>query len=116
MWEVCKKFNGNSPATAAEWAERLQEGPLEDCFRDVRGNLKSARACATIVGNLFRAYLDDHFEIEGRRFSLFADNPRGTSHPPIYGFREVTPCPVVGIVRARPGAPALHPCRRAAEP
>ena len=89
MIDACQRYRTASFVSAGEWAERLAEGPLEDRFTDRRGNPKSKRSRSTVVGHLFRGYLGEELELDGKRFSLVADHPRGPSHPPVYGFREV---------------------------
>jgi hypothetical protein len=88
--EIARERHGDAPASAAAWVERLGE-VLEDRFRDRRGNPKSAKARATIVGSLFRDYVDGRFPVDGRVFLLERAFPEGPTHPPVYGFREVAP-------------------------
>ena len=89
MIDACQRYRSASFVSAGEWAERLAEGPLEDRFTDRRGTPKSKRSRSTVVGHLFRGYLGEELELDGKRFSLVAEHPRGPSHPPVYGFREV---------------------------
>ena len=91
MMDACQRFQTARFAPASEWAERLAEGPLEERFTDRRGNIKSKRSRSTIVGHLFRSYLGEQLELDGKSFFLVAEHPRGKSNPPVYGFREVTP-------------------------
>ena len=61
-----------------------------DRFTDRRGNSKSARAKSTIVGNLFREYLDTEFTVGGQKWRLARSYPEGEKRKPSYGF-EVVP-------------------------
>lgn len=87
MLEVAQLHHAKPAATSAEWVERLKDGPLEDRFKDRRGNPKSARACSTIVGSLFTEYLDARFSVDGKAYEL----ARAYPHWPTYVFKQVTP-------------------------
>ena len=88
MREICAAHNGQAPATASEWAELLKDRLMEDRFKDRRGNFKPARSMATIMGTLFKAYLDASFEVEGRAWRLVQSYPRGPTHSALYHFEE----------------------------
>ncbi|MBN1320526.1 MAG: hypothetical protein JXA87_06775, partial [Thermoleophilia bacterium] len=87
---IAQEHHLRPPATAAAWVAWLGE-ILEDRFKDRRGNPKSARACATIVGSLLRDYVDARFPVGERTFLLERAFPEGPTHQPTYGFREVAP-------------------------
>ena len=89
MLEVAQLHHAKPPATSAEWVERLKDGPLEDRFRDRRGNPKSARACSTIVGSLFTEYLDARFSVDGKAYELARAYPNGPTRSPTYAFKQV---------------------------
>ena len=64
----------------------LVRAELEEKLTDGRGNAKPVRAQATIVGQLFTAYLDGTtFPVGDERFRLRRDVPR-KGHPPVYSF------------------------------
>ncbi len=86
--EIVRAHRDKPPSPASRWVEWL-EAILEDRFKDRRGNPRSARAKATVVGSLFRDYLDARFTVEGRRYEIVRSYPDGATHPPTYGFREV---------------------------
>jgi hypothetical protein len=65
--------------------ERLEE-QLGERFRDRRGNAKSTRAKSTIVGNLFREYLDTSFVVESKSWRLVRTYPEGEKRKPAYHF------------------------------
>jgi len=88
MLEVAQLHHDKPASSAAQWSEWLEQGPLEDRFRDRRGQLKSARSRATLVGSLFTEYLDSLFCIDGRTYALERNFPEGPSRSPMYGFRE----------------------------
>ncbi|MFN7145348.1 MAG: hypothetical protein ACK4YP_16365, partial [Myxococcota bacterium] len=84
--DVCAAHHANEPKTAGEWAAALVGGVLEERLTDGRGNAKPARAQATIVGQLFGAYLDGAtFPVGETRYRLRRDVPR-KGHPPVYCF------------------------------
>ncbi|MSQ03535.1 MAG: hypothetical protein EXR71_16865 [Myxococcales bacterium] len=85
--EVCAAHHADDPRTAAEWASVLVGGVLEEKLTDGRGNAKPARGQATIVGQLFGAYLDGTttFTVGEARFRVRRDVPR-KGHPPVYCF------------------------------
>ncbi len=89
MVEIAAEHHARPAATAADWAEWLGEGPLEERFKDRRGNLRTARARATIVGGLFNDYLDTTFDVDGKTFELVREEPSWARRSPTYGFREV---------------------------
>ena len=89
MLEVAQLHHASPQATSAEWVDRLKTGPLEDRFKDRRGNLKSVRACSTIVGSLFTEYLDTRFSVDGRAYELVRDYPNGPTRSPTYAFKQV---------------------------
>ena len=86
--EIAQEHHGRSAATAAEWADRLASGAMEERFKDRGGNLKPARARATLVGSLFGEYLDARFAVDGRRFRLVREYPEGEGRKPTYRFLE----------------------------
>jgi len=88
MLDIVAEHRGKSPAPAAVWVDRLQE-QLADRFKDRRGNPKSTRARSTIVGNLFREYLDTRFVVEGQGWRLVRTFPEGEARKPAYHFEEV---------------------------
>ncbi|MCK6529684.1 hypothetical protein L6R50_19735 [Myxococcota bacterium] len=89
MVEVCATHRDRAPATAEQWAAVLVDGVLEERLKDRRGNPRPKRSQATVVGRLFSAYLDTTFTVEGRRYRLVQEHPRGSTHPPTYAFAEV---------------------------
>ncbi len=88
MLDVVREHHGGSAASAAEWVKRLEE-LLGDRFKDRRGNPKSARSKSTIVGNLFREYLDTRFVVDGTSWRLARSYPEGEGRKPVYEFEEV---------------------------
>jgi hypothetical protein len=64
---------------------------LEDRFRDGRGQARSARARATIVGSLFTDYVGTRFELEGKAVEVVRIAPAAAKRSPEYGFRGVAP-------------------------
>ena len=88
MLEVIRDHAQRPPAAASQWAEWLAE-LLEDRFHDRHGQLRSARSRATIVGTLFRDYLDTRFTVDGRRWAIVREHPDGATHPPTWAVREV---------------------------
>lgn len=91
MLDIVAEHHAARPAAAAEWVPRL-ERLLEDRFKDRRGHPRSDRAKATIVGSLFRDYLDARFAVDGQTFEVVREYPDGVGHSPTWGFREVG-CP-----------------------
>jgi len=89
MLDVAAAHHGHRPSAAAGWVEVLGE-LFADRFTDRRGNSKSARAKSTIVGNLFREYLDTEFTVGGQKWRLARSYPEGEKRKPSYGF-EVVP-------------------------
>lgn len=84
--DVAAAHHADEPRTAAEWAAVLVGGALEEKLTDGRGNPKPARAQATLVGQLFAAYLDGTaFPVGDVRYRLRRDVPR-KGHPPVYCF------------------------------
>ena len=84
--EVCAAHHADDPRTAADWAALLVGGLLEEKLTDGRGNAKPARSQATLVGQLFAAYLDGAtFPVGEGRFRARRDIPR-KGHPPVYCF------------------------------
>ncbi|MDP2309919.1 MAG: hypothetical protein Q8P18_28130 [Pseudomonadota bacterium] len=84
--DVCATHHASEPKTASEWAAALVGGLLEERLTDGRGNAKPARAQATLVGQLFGAYLDGTtFPVGEARYRLRRDLPR-KGHPPVYCF------------------------------
>lgn len=88
MADICREHHAKPAATASRWAEWLADGLLEERFKDRRGNPKSARAKATIVGSLFTEYLDQAFTVDGKKLSLHRAYPDGPTHSAVYQFRE----------------------------
>ncbi|MDP2313860.1 MAG: hypothetical protein Q8P41_13215 [Pseudomonadota bacterium] len=86
LLDVCASHHGDEPRTAGEWAAVLVAGELSEKLADPRGNPRPRRAQATIVGQLFSAYLDGTtFPVGDIRFRLRRDEPR-KGHPPLYCF------------------------------
>jgi hypothetical protein len=88
--EIVREHHGKGPLAPARWVPLL-ESVLEERFRDGRGNAKSARAKATLVGGLFTDYLDARFEVDGAEFAVVREYPEGTGKSPTYAIRKVTP-------------------------
>ena len=88
MLDIITEHHGADAAPAAGWVERLDE-QLGERFRDRRGNPKSTRAKATIVGNLFREYLDTRFVVDGQGWRLVRSYPEGEKRKPAYHFEGV---------------------------
>lgn len=86
LTDVCAAHHADEPRTAGDWAAALVRAELEEKLTDGRGNAKPARAQATIVGQLFTAYLDGTtFPVGDARYCLRRDIPR-KGHPPVYSF------------------------------
>lgn len=86
LTDVCAGHHADEPRTAGDWAAVLVRAELEEKLTDGRGNAKPVRAQATIVGQLFTAYLDGTtFPVGDERFRLRRDVPR-KGHPPVYSF------------------------------
>lgn len=85
MQEVAEAEHGRPPASASAWAKWLQPW-LGDRFVDRNGRERSERARATIVGALFRDYLDARFEVDGRPWRLVREYPDGPTRSPVYRF------------------------------
>ncbi|MES2645076.1 MAG: hypothetical protein V4850_36655 [Myxococcota bacterium] len=84
--DVCAAHHADPPRTAGEWAAVLRPGVLAEKLADSRGNPRPTRAQATIVGQLFGAYLDGTtFPVGDDRYRLRRDVPR-KGHPPTYSF------------------------------
>ena len=88
MLDICAANRHRPASKASEWAAWLGE-ILEDRFMDRRGQARSARARATIVGRLFIEYLDAIFVLEDRQYRLQQEYPEGHSRPPTYRFQQV---------------------------
>jgi hypothetical protein len=87
MAEIAREHYERTPTTAALWVPHV-ETILEDRFRDGRGQPRTARAKATIVGSLFTDYLGTRFEIEGGEWvEVIRRFPEGMSRSPVYGFQ-----------------------------
>jgi hypothetical protein len=91
MVEICDRYHNASPATAAEWADKLAEDLLKPRFTDRQGNQKPARSRATIVGNLFNQYLDVLLEPPAGRFVICCEQPGGGHSPKTYQFTPSAP-------------------------
>lgn len=89
MLDIAGAHHARKPGSAAEWVAVLEE-LLADRFKDRRGNPRSARSKSTIVGNLFREYVDVEFDLGGKRVRLVREYPEGQKRKPVYGF-EVVP-------------------------
>ena len=89
MLDIITAHQGKGPAPAASWVEWLED-LLADRFMDRRGQPKSARSKATIVGNLFRDYLDTRFVVHGERWRLSRTYPEGERRKPAYQIVKVT--------------------------
>jgi len=89
MLDIAVAHHGRRPGSAAEWVEPLEE-LLAERFKDRRGNPRSARSKATLVGNLFREYLDVAFDLGERRVRLVRAYPEGEKRKPTYGFEVVS--------------------------
>jgi hypothetical protein len=84
--DVCAAHHAQGPQTAGEWATLLARGVLAEKLSDGKGNVRAARAQATIVGQLFTGYLDGTtFPVGDTRYRLRRDEPR-KGHPPLYSF------------------------------
>ncbi len=84
--DVATAHFGDTPRTAGEWAAVLVRGVLEERLTDARGHARPVRAQATIVGQLFTAYLDGTtFPVGEARVQLRRAEPR-RGHPPVYSF------------------------------
>ncbi|MES2638111.1 MAG: hypothetical protein V4850_01455 [Myxococcota bacterium] len=84
--EVCAAHHADGPRTAGDWGALLARGVLAEKLSDGKGNLRAARAQATIVGQLFTGYLDGTtFPVGDARYRLRRDEPR-KGHPPLYSF------------------------------
>ena len=59
---------------------------LHDRFLDRHGRERSDRAKATMVGALFREYLDAQFEVDGESWRLEREYPDGPTRSPVYRF------------------------------
>jgi len=86
MIEVCREHRQLGEKTAAEWAQVLATGPLEERFRDGWGKPKSGHAQTIIVTRLFQAFLKAGYEVDGQRYRLVRREPRGATHSPLYRF------------------------------
>lgn len=73
---------------AADWVPQLEE-LLAERFRDRGGRPRSERAKATIVGGLFREYLDATFTLGERRLRLTRSYPQGERRKPEYAFVDL---------------------------
>ena len=89
MLDVAAAHHGRKAAAAGEWVAVLED-LLADRFKDRRGNPRSARSKSTIVGNLFREYVDVQFDLGEKRVRLVREYPEGQKRKPAYGF-EVVP-------------------------
>lgn len=88
MAEIAREHHGRGTLTPSEWVPHL-EGILEDRFRDGRGQARSARARATIVGSLFTDYVGTRFEADGGAVEVVRVAPPAAKRSPAYGFRGV---------------------------
>ena len=86
--EVAALHHAEPQKHAGEWAKVLVGGVLEERLTDGRGNGKPARAQATIVGQLFAAYVGEVFEADGGKVTLRGDRPR-KGHAPVYWFEAI---------------------------
>ena len=66
---ICHAHHAEPPATAAQWASKLADGPLAEQLKD-NGVAKSPRAQATIVGQLFSQYVGTSYDVGAGRFIL----------------------------------------------
>jgi len=89
MLDIASAHHGKAPTAAGGWVAVLEE-ILVDRFKDRRGNPRSARSKSTIVGNLFREYLDVEFTVGAGTWRLARTYPDGEKRKPVYGFDEVT--------------------------
>jgi hypothetical protein len=87
MREVAEQFMGHDAAPAAGWVPRLEPW-LRDRFVDRHGRERTDRAKATIVGSLFRDYLDATLEVDGQAVRLVREHPDGPTRSPVYRFVE----------------------------
>ncbi|MEQ1503047.1 MAG: hypothetical protein ABMB14_12495, partial [Myxococcota bacterium] len=87
---IARDHHIKTPTTAAGWVPAL-ETILEDRFRDGRGQARSARARATIVGSLFTDYVGTRFDVDGKAFEVVRVAPAAAKRSPEYGFRGVSP-------------------------
>ncbi len=83
--DACAAHHDEDFHTPGEWAPILLAGALTERLRDARGNPKSAKSQETIVGMLFRSYIDDVLVTEAGSFVVTAREPnKGRSV--LYGF------------------------------
>ncbi|MEQ1501922.1 MAG: hypothetical protein ABMB14_06810 [Myxococcota bacterium] len=90
MSDIARDHHQKPPTTAAGWVPTV-ETILDDRFRDGRGQPRSARAKATIVGSLFADYVGTRFEADGGQVEVIRQYPDGTRRSPFYGFQVVIP-------------------------
>ena len=89
MLDIVREHRRAEAAPAAAWVGRLED-LLADRFKDRRGNPKSARSKSTIVGHLFREYVDTRFTVAGAAWRLARTYPDGEGQKPAYAFEEVS--------------------------
>jgi hypothetical protein len=89
MLDIVRGFRGREAMTAGQWAGVLGD-VLEDRFKDRNGQMRSARARATIVGALFSEYADATFEVDGVGYRLVREWPEGTGRPAVWGVVTAT--------------------------
>lgn len=89
MAEVAREHHQRGLLQSAEWVPHI-ETMFEERFRDRRGQVRSARAKATIVGSMFSEYLGTRFELDDRLVEIVRDWPQGTRRSAAYGFKQVS--------------------------
>lgn len=91
MMEIVEKHHGiGKEMKPQEWAALLQEDVLEERLRNRRGEPKSLRAQATIVGTLFKQYVGVTFETTKGAFVLRCKD-LGRGHGTLYWIELLTP-------------------------
>ncbi len=90
MADIAREHHARGTLAPSDWVPHL-ETILEDRFRDGRGQARSARARATIVGSLFTDYVGTRFELEGKAVEVVRIAPAAAKRSPEYGFRGVAP-------------------------
>ncbi|TNE88691.1 MAG: hypothetical protein EP330_13770 [Deltaproteobacteria bacterium] len=79
-------------AGAMEWGERLGSSALFDVCHDRKGQRRTPRTRAVLIGKLFSGYVGQRIPVDDDiRVELFSEQPRGRTHSAVYGFRRVAP-------------------------
>lgn len=87
--EIARTYSGYPEAFSAEWASRLEDSIMAGRFRDRDGTERSARARATIVGQLFAEHVGQRIPVPGGAVRLVRSWPEGRDHKPAYRFVPV---------------------------